>query len=94
MAQQNTAGKLPHNLIMEDRKKLAVSGVRDMDSFDEQTVVLYTDWGELTVRGEGLHMEQLSIESGDVQISGTVHSLQYTENRAAEKSFFGRLFRS
>lgn len=37
--------KLPHNIIMEDRKKLSVSGVTDIDSFDEQTIIAITDLG-------------------------------------------------
>ena len=51
MAEEKKAPAMPHNLILEDRRTLTVSGVSDVDSFDEQTVVVFTDMGELTVRG-------------------------------------------
>ena len=44
----------PHNIIMEDRRRLTVTGVTDVDSFDEQTVVVYCETGELAIRGDGL----------------------------------------
>ena len=42
-----------HNLILEERGNLTITGVEDVDSFDEETVVVYTGLGELTVRGSG-----------------------------------------
>ena len=48
--------QLPHHLVLEDRRALTVSGVSDVDSFDELTVVIYTEMGELTVKGQGLHI--------------------------------------
>ena len=56
--------KIPHNVILEDRHTLSVSGVSDVDSFDEQTIIVFTDMGELTVSGTGLHINKLSIETG------------------------------
>lgn len=92
--QKNSGTKLPHNLILEDRRRLTVSGARDMDSFDEQTIVLYTDLGELTVRGMDLHMNKLSLETGEVQVEGDIHSLQYTESKQSGQGLLGRLFKS
>ncbi len=43
----------PHGIIIENREKMSVSGVQDVVSFDDQTVVLNTSMGELTVKGEG-----------------------------------------
>ena len=60
--------KAPHNVIMEDRHTLTVSGISDVDSFDEQTVIVFTDMGELTVKGEGLHINRLSLEVGEIMI--------------------------
>ena len=82
---------MPHNLILEDRKKLVVSGVEDVDSFDEQTVVAYTAVGELMIKGEGLHINKLSLETGT--LDGEIASLTYTENRSSNGSFFSKLFR-
>jgi sporulation protein YabP len=84
--------KKPHMLCLHDRQSLSVSGVRDVDSFDEETVVMYTDLGELTVKGVGLHIHRLNIESGDVSVEGKVDSLYYTEPRM-QGGFFGKLFR-
>ena len=64
MAEEKKAPAMPHNLILEDRRTLTVSGVSDVDSFDEQTVVVFTDMGELTVRGTDLHINRLSVEVG------------------------------
>ena len=57
-------------IILENRKKLTISGMTDVDSFDEKTICLYTQLGELTVQGTGLHIDSMSIDSGDMTISG------------------------
>ena len=51
MPEEKKTISLPHNLVLEDRRSLMVSGVSDVDSFDEQTVIVFTEMGELTVRG-------------------------------------------
>lgn len=86
--------KLPHNVIMEDRKKLTVSGVSDVDSFDDTTVVIYTDMGELTVKGDNLHISGLSIETGDMTLTGNIYGMMYTDdNRRKGGSFLSRLLK-
>ena len=67
--------RLPHNLILKDRAELTLSGVTDVDSFDETTIIAYTDYGELTVKGENLHINMLNIDTGDLSIDGRVSSL-------------------
>ena len=85
---------MPHNLILEDRKKLVVSGVEDVDSFDEQTVIVFTEMGELTVRGEQLHINKLSVDTGDLSIEGKISSLTYTDEGPRQGGgFFSRVFR-
>ena len=84
---------LPHSLILEDRKKLVVSGVEDVDSFDEQNVVAYTAVGELLIKGEGLHINKLSLETGELTLDGEIASLTYSENRSGNGSFFSKQFR-
>ena len=66
--------QLPHHLVLEDRRALTVSGVSDVDSFDELTVVIYTEMGELTVKGQGLHINRLNVETGDLTLEGTIES--------------------
>lgn len=87
--------KKVHNLILENRRLLTVSGVSDVDSFDEETVVLYTDIGELTVKGSDLHMNKLNVETGEVNIEGTIDQLSYREEnpRSSSGGLIGRIFR-
>ena len=85
--------KLPHNIVMEDRKTLMITGVSDVDSFDEQTVIVFTDLGELTVRGHNLHIGKLSVETGELSITGNIYALAYTDDRDKSSGFFGRLFK-
>lgn len=60
---------------------------------DEQTVVAYTAVGELMIKGEGLHINKLSLETGELTLDGEIASLTYTENRSSNGSFFSKLFR-
>lgn len=85
--------KLPHSIIMEDRKKLSVSGVTDIDSFDEQTIIAITDLGELTIRGWDLHITRLNLEQGELLVDGEISSLTYTDVRPQAKGFFAKVLR-
>lgn len=87
------AAILPHNLILEDRKKLSITGVTDVGGFDEQSVCVKTELGELTVRGEGLHITRLSLETGDLSVEGSITSLNYSELIPEKGGFFSRVFR-
>lgn len=82
----------PHNLSLEERKKLMVSGVTDIGSYDEQTVVAMTELGELTIKGEGLHIIRMSIDTGELTVDGEISSLAYSEIRQ-NGGFFSRLFK-
>lgn len=96
MADNSLGNKMPHNIIMEARHSLTVSGVEDIDSFDEQTVVIYTQMGELTVKGEDLHINRLSLEAGELLIEGEIYALVYSENKEAKapsQGFFAKVFR-
>ena len=84
----------PHNIILEGRKRLSVSGVTDVDHFDENTVLLYTSMGETTVRGTDLHVNALSVESGEMDIEGDISGIIYGDpDRRSPLSFLGKLFR-
>ncbi|HNX64987.1 MAG TPA: sporulation protein YabP [Oscillospiraceae bacterium] len=84
----------PHNLILENRKKLSISGVTDVDSFDEKTVILYTQMGELTIQGKNLHVNGLDVETGEMSVEGDIWALTYGDkDRRGTLGFFGKLFR-
>lgn len=83
----------PHNVIMEERKKLSVSGVENVESFDEAEIVMQTNKGMLTVRGSELHIGKLSVDTGEVNIEGKIGELQYEDEAPASSGLFGRLFK-
>lgn len=82
----------PHELRLDARSRLSVSGVREVESFDENTVVLNTVGGLLIVRGDGLHLQSLSIDGGQVSVLGRIDALSYEELQKAG-GFFKRLLR-
>lgn len=90
---ERTAVKRKHNLIMEDRKSLSVTGVIDVSGFDDEKILLTTELGDLTVGGYSLHINKFSQESGELNLDGEICSLVYTENKRDEGGFFTRLFR-
>ncbi len=83
--------QIPHKLTLDERKKLTISGVNEVVSFDETAVVLKTGRGNLLVRGENLHLKTLSLDGGQVAVDGTVTALIYEEPRR-EGGFLTRLF--
>ncbi len=87
MAEDNRVLKMKHNLIMENRNNLTVTGVMDIDSFDEQTVILFTEQGELTIKGENLHINKIDVDTGDLQMVGEVESLVYSQNQPQRGGF-------
>lgn len=92
MAEEKQKFKNPHNLILENRKSISLAGVNEVGSFDEETVVIYTDYGELNIRGKALHINKLNLDSGEVSIDGEITSMIYTDNRPAG-GLMSRLFR-
>ena len=85
-------GARGHGIVLEDRKRLSVTGVEDVDCFNEQLVVLNTPLGTLTVAGAGLNISQLSLETGRVEIEGEVEALEYSGG-GKRGGLLGRIFR-
>ena len=82
-----------HHVILEGRESLTVSGVEEVESFDETTIVMSTSKGSLVVRGEDLHIEKLSLDGGDLKVEGEIDSLTYEDSGREKGGFFARLFR-
>ncbi len=91
MSAENVA--LPHQMILDERKRLTVSGVSDVDSFDDALIIAYTSLGELTVKGTALHISRLNVDTGELSVEGTITSLEYTDPRPKTKGLFGKLFK-
>ena len=83
----------PHHLILEGREQLSVSGVEEVESFDENQIVMYTTKGTLVVRGENLHIEKLSLDGGDLKVEGDIDALTYEDGPREKGGLFSRLFR-
>ena len=81
--------QLPHKLTLNERKSLTVTGVTEVVSFDDTTVVLGTVLGTLEVQGQALVLKTLSIDGGQVAVEGTVTALYYEELRQ-KGGFWGR----
>ena len=81
----------PHELRLENRARLSVNGVREVESFDEESVVLHTTKGVLVIRGQQLHLQTLSIDGGQVLVDGSVDAISY-EDDIPRGGFFARLF--
>lgn len=86
--------KKDHNIIIENRKSMNVSGITDVNSFDEKVICLYTQLGELTIQGKELHIDSMSVETGNLTITGDIWAIIYGDrDRKGPLSFLGRLFR-
>ena len=81
-----------HSVIMENCKKISMTGVREVKAFDEQTVILETDEGLLTVKGDGLNIGNFSAGTGELNMDGKIIALAYSEN-AKKLGIAKRLFR-
>ncbi len=85
-----------HNVIMENRKKVSVSGVDDVESFNEEEIVLHTENQEvLVLKGANLHINRLNVDSGDVNVTGDIDSMEYVSASLKSKGtgLFGRMFK-
>lgn len=77
----NVNTNIIQNLVLENRKKLSVSGVNDVLSFDDQVVMVDTELGLLTVKGENLRINKLSLDTAEVIVEGEISSLSYSQNK-------------
>lgn len=82
-----------HTLHMDSRERATVSGVIELDSFNEDEIILVTEQSTLTISGEGLHIDKLNLDDGQLIISGYIYSLEYEDDLPARSGsgFFGRL---
>ena len=81
-------------LLLENREKLCVTGVIDVESFNDQSIIAITDLGALIIHGADLHINKLNLESNELIVEGDIFSLEYNDGETVKsKSFFGKMFK-
>ena len=81
-----------HTLTLDNRRKLVLTGAVDVNGFNEETVSVKTTAGTLIIKGSGLHIDKLNLETGDVSVDGKINSLQYLGSDGRQ-SKLSRLFK-
>ena len=81
------------NIIIEGRKRMSVSGVRDVISFDDETLLLDTTLGRITVKGEALHIVGFNNETGEFSAEGKIHAAVYMSDGKSSGGIVSRFFR-
>lgn len=81
-------------LVLDNRKTMTVSGVENVDCFSEHEIILITNLGKLTIKGEHLNVSKLNVDTGDFSMNGYVTSLVYSKATGASRAgFLERLFK-
>lgn len=95
MNELNTHGlSKNHNAILENRKRLLLSGVTDVDSFNENQMLIFTELGELLIKGRNLHINEMNVETGDFSIEGDIWALIYGDKDKNQRlSFIKKIFK-
>ncbi len=93
---KQVSSNILQNIVLENREKLTISGVLDVLSFDDQIVVLDTELGLLTVKGEDIRISKLSLDTTEVILEGKIINMSYSEKNLDKKSassFLGKIFK-
>ncbi len=92
----STGGNKQHKVTMNNRKACMLTGVKDVLSFDVKEVLLETEQGLLSIKGEDLHVSRLSLDSGEIDLDGRIDSFAYSDATGMGhkgESLFAKLFR-
>lgn len=96
MEEKQITDSFNHNLTMQNRKNLTISGIKKIENFDDEEFLLNTVMGYLLIKGEGLELIKLDTMQGNVIIKGHIKSFGYvdeTEKSAKNEKLFNRLFK-
>ncbi len=96
MPEDRKRGSSKHCVSIDEREKIMVTGVIDVLSFDEESIIMDTEQGMLILRGEHLHVGKLNLDEGEVCIDGMIESLEYSEGgqfTKAKGSLMARIFK-
>ena len=83
------------NIVLENREMLSISGVLDVLSFDDQIIIVETELGLLTIKGEDLRINKLSIDTSETIVNGNIMQIAYSENTVDKKGegIFSKIFK-
>lgn len=82
----------PHRIELDGREHLTVSGVEDVERFDENEIVMNTTAGVLVIAGENLHIGKLSLDGGELHVDGQIDMISYEDFSSSHRGFFARIF--
>lgn len=84
------------NIVLENREKLSITGILDVFNFDDQIIIIETELGLLTIKGEGLKINKLSLDTSDFIVDGRITSLSYSDSEKMakkNKSILSKIFK-
>lgn len=82
------------NIILENRKKLTLTGIKDVLSFDDEIVIVESELGLLNIKGTDLRVNKISVETGDVIVDGTIRAIEYSDKDITSKQgFMSKIFK-
>ncbi|BBB91248.1 MAG TPA: sporulation protein YabP [Methylomusa anaerophila] len=93
MTVDNKTPKWRHQITMVDREELTIDGVVNLGSYDEKEIVMETEQGMLTIRGDSLNIKQLNLEQGCIIVDGTVKGLSYEDEIRPKKGLLDRFLK-
>ena len=83
-----------HNVIMENREKVIITGIIDIHSFDDELVLTETEMGILTIKGKDLKMNKLNLDNTELVVEGQIGLLQYNDLDSVKKGgMFNKIFK-
>jgi len=82
-----------HSIILENRRKAVLTGVREVEHFNESDIIVITHSGALRIRGRGLEVGKISVDTGDMEIAGEITSLHYSDTERSPNNFITKIFR-
>ncbi len=84
-----------HKIRLEDRERLSMTGVIDVLSFDDDSIIAETEKGMLILRGSNIHVGKLNLDDGEVTVDGAIDTIEYSEDGIAKgkNSLFNRIFK-
>lgn len=82
------------NILIEDRSRVTITGVEQVESFNDNSIVLKTVKGGMIIKGEGLNVGKLNLEDGNVKIDGIINGITYSDKDYSQKgNIIGKIFK-